>query len=133
MQSVEHSPEAQTLGIEAKGIPGLMKAIKPSTEHSQSEKHWPSGQIGMDSACNACAFESSVEGMAKSAGVNPGPQSQSCQHWPSAHGFPVSLGALLVFLGSLGFGCVGKVGGVAVPLLHVRPSGHTVLLLTESL
>jgi hypothetical protein len=90
MQSVEHSPEAQTLGMEAKGVPGLRKATKPSTEHSQSEKHWPSGQTGIDSDRNTGAFEPFSEGMAGSTGFNPGAQSQSGRHWPSGQGMPNS-------------------------------------------
>lgn len=111
MQSVEHSPEAQTLGIEAMGVPGLIKAIKPSTEHSQSEKHWPSAQGGIvapfeddalvpsaeevfapslegsDPAFKGGSFESSEERLLQSSvGFIPSAQAQSQWHWSSMHG-----------------------------------------------
>jgi len=111
MQSVEHSPEAQTLGIEAMEVPGLIKVIKPSTEHSQSGKHRPSAQGEIvapfeDDALNPFAeevFAPSLEGsdpafkdgtigspeewlLQSSVGFMSPVQAQSQWHWSSSHG-----------------------------------------------
>lgn len=140
MQSAEHSRGPQTLGIEARGVPGFMNASNLSTKHSQSGVHRPSGQGEREAAGVAAAFgRKESKGDERSSGgelscgclvgsiswakamlssdLLPQPQSQSEKHVPSEHGLPLVHAEGLLPRGPLGFGTSGVVGGGTVPLL----------------
>lgn len=79
--------------MEARGVPGLMKARSLSTEHSQSGVHRPSEHWGKEAVGVAAISEVADSGDEKcrvqsSVGFMPAAQSQSQWHWFSAQGWP---------------------------------------------